>query len=88
MGTDVASLEKELQTAVQALDQAAEKGVLHKNNVARRKARLMSQVHKRLLAIEAEPEKAVAAATPRTTASKAKKAPAKAKATAKSAAKK
>ncbi len=34
--------------AVSALDKAAEKGVLHKNNVARRKSRLM----KRLAALE------------------------------------
>ncbi|MGC8460915.1 MAG: 30S ribosomal protein S20 [Candidatus Dormibacteria bacterium] len=87
-GMDAATLESELKTAVQALDQAAEKGVLHKNNVARRKARLMSQVHKRLLALHAEPEKTPAEITPRTTAAKAKKAPAKAKAPAKTAAKK
>ena len=34
--------------AVSALDKAAEKGMLHKNNVARRKSRLM----KRLAALE------------------------------------
>lgn len=85
VGTDVASLELELKTAVQALDQAAEKGVLHKNNVARRKARLMSQVHKRLLALHEEPGKpATSGATPRTTA--AKKSPAKAKAATKTSA--
>ena len=36
--------------AVSALDKAAEKGMLHKNNVARRKSRLM----KRLAALEKE----------------------------------
>lgn len=36
--------------AISALDKAAEKGVLHKNNVARRKSRLM----KRLNALEAK----------------------------------
>lgn len=30
--------------AVSALDKAAEKGILHKNNVARRKSRLMKQL--------------------------------------------
>ncbi len=35
-----------LQTAVRALDKAAEKGVFHKNNVARRKSRLMSAANK------------------------------------------
>jgi small subunit ribosomal protein S20 len=34
--------------AVKALDKAAEKGVIHKNNAARRKSRLM----KRLAALE------------------------------------
>ena len=32
-----------LQKAIIALDKAAEKGILHKNNAARRKSRLMSQ---------------------------------------------
>ncbi|MBN1147488.1 MAG: 30S ribosomal protein S20 [Anaerolineales bacterium] len=36
--------------AISALDKAAEKGMLHKNNVARRKSRLM----KRLAALEKE----------------------------------
>jgi len=31
-------------TAVSALDKAAEKGVLHKNNAARRKSRLMKKL--------------------------------------------
>jgi small subunit ribosomal protein S20 len=35
-------------TAISALDKAAEKGVIHKNNAARRKSRLM----KRLAALE------------------------------------
>jgi len=35
-------------TAVKALDKAAEKGIIHKNNAARRKSRLM----KRLATIE------------------------------------
>ena len=37
--------------AVSALDKAAEKGVLHKNNASRRKSRLM----KRLAALESNP---------------------------------
>jgi small subunit ribosomal protein S20 len=32
--------------AVRALDKAAEKGVLHKNNAARRKSRLMKSLNK------------------------------------------
>jgi small subunit ribosomal protein S20 len=38
------------QKAISALDKAAEKGILHKNNAARRKSRLM----KRLTALEKE----------------------------------
>lgn len=46
-----ASLEEAIQAtrlAVSALDKAAEKGILHKNNAARRKSRLM----KRLAALQ------------------------------------
>jgi small subunit ribosomal protein S20 len=32
------------QMAVSALDKAAEKGIIHKNNAARRKSRLMRQL--------------------------------------------
>jgi small subunit ribosomal protein S20 len=32
------------QQAVSALDKAAQKGIIHKNNAARRKARLMKQL--------------------------------------------
>jgi len=39
--------------AVSALDKAAEKGVIHKNNAARRKGRLM----KKLAALETKAEK-------------------------------
>jgi len=35
-----------LQDAVSALDKAAEKGVIHKNNAARRKSRLMLALNK------------------------------------------
>ncbi len=38
--------------AVSALDKAAEKGILHKNNASRRKSRLM----KRLAALESQSE--------------------------------
>lgn len=38
--------------AISALDKAAEKGVLHKNNAARRKSRLMAQLN----ALESNPE--------------------------------
>jgi small subunit ribosomal protein S20 len=42
----VVEADKALQDAVSALDKAAEKGVIHKNNAARRKARLMSALNK------------------------------------------
>jgi len=35
------------RTAIVALDKAAQKGIIHKNNAARRKARLMRQFNKR-----------------------------------------
>lgn len=46
---DIATVEEALLQAVRALDKAAEKGVIHKNNAARRKSRLM----KRLAALKA-----------------------------------
>jgi small subunit ribosomal protein S20 len=55
--------------AISALDKAAEKGIIHPNNAARRKSRLMTKVNAAHLLDGAE---ATAAATPkkRTTASK------------------
>jgi small subunit ribosomal protein S20 len=37
--------EAAVETAISALDKAAEKGVIHKNNAARRKSRLMSSLN-------------------------------------------
>lgn len=42
----LAEADQALRVAVQALDKAAEKGVFHKNNVARRKSRLMTAANK------------------------------------------
>ncbi len=42
----LAEADQALQVAVSALDKAAEKGVIHKNNAARRKSRLMSALNK------------------------------------------
>ncbi len=39
---------KSVALAVRALDKAAEKGVLHKNNAARRKSRLMEKLNQAL----------------------------------------
>lgn len=38
---DLAMAQQLLQKAISALDKAAEKGVIHRNNAARRKSRLM-----------------------------------------------
>jgi small subunit ribosomal protein S20 len=35
-----------VQEAISALDKAAQKGVIHKNNAARKKSRLMAALHK------------------------------------------
>jgi len=40
---DAAAAQDALRRAVVALDKAAEKGTIHKNNAARRKSRLMRQ---------------------------------------------
>jgi len=50
---DVELARQSTQDAIVALDKAAQKGVIHKNNAARRKSRLM----KRLNAIEGETKK-------------------------------
>lgn len=48
-------------TAVRSLDKAAEKGILHPRNAARRKSRLMRKLNK-LVAVAAAPAKAEAEA--------------------------
>jgi len=42
---DVSSAEEATRLAIQDLDKAASKGVLHKRNAARRKSRLMKQLN-------------------------------------------
>ena len=42
--------------AISSLDKAAEKGILHANNAARRKARLMKKLNEALSSAEAETE--------------------------------
>ena len=44
--------------AITSLDKAAEKGVIHPNNAARRKSRLMKKLNKALSLAEAEQEAA------------------------------
>jgi small subunit ribosomal protein S20 len=55
--------------AISALDKAAEKGIIHPNNAARRKSRLMSKVNAAHLLDDVEPT-TTAAAKKRTAASK------------------
>ena len=43
-GSDLESARQATLTAISALDKAAEKGILHKNNAARRKSRLMHRL--------------------------------------------
>ena len=62
--------------AIRSLDRAASKGVLHRNNAGRRKARLMRQLVKvggSTPAKVVKPAKGAAAAAPATTRSRAKK---------------
>lgn len=61
----IAGIEEELRAAVKALDKAAEKGILHRNNAARRKSRIMAMAAKLTVLGGSEAEKAVtrAAAT-------------------------
>jgi small subunit ribosomal protein S20 len=64
---DAGALESKaaLISAISALDKAAEQGVLHKNNVARRKSRLMKAFAKmQPVAVEAEPAKVESVAEP------------------------
>ena len=44
-GGQLDSAETAVLEAISALDRAAQKGVIHKNNAARRKARLMHQLN-------------------------------------------
>ena len=53
--------EEQVLAAVRALDRAAEKGILHRNNAKRRKSRLMAMAHK-LVTAAATGEQAAARA--------------------------
>jgi small subunit ribosomal protein S20 len=56
--------------AISALDKAAEKGIIHPNNAARRKSRLMTKVNAAHLLDDVEGPTTTAATKKRTTASK------------------
>jgi len=49
---NLAEAEKAVKLAIRALDKAAEKGVLKKNNAARRKARLMKKFNQAKAAVQ------------------------------------
>jgi small subunit ribosomal protein S20 len=53
---------EQVLAAVRALDRAAEKGILHRNNADRRKSRLMAMAHKLVTAAAAGDEAAARAA--------------------------
>ena len=57
---ELESAQKAVATALSSLDKAAEKGILHANNTARRKSRLMKKLNNALSlsAAKAEPEEA------------------------------
>jgi len=55
---ELESAQKVVMAAVSSLDKAAEKGVIHPNNAARRKSRLMKELNEALSLAETEPEKA------------------------------
>ena len=58
LANELESAEKAVVTAISSLDKAAEKGIIHPNNAARRKARLMAKLNKALAVVEAKTEEA------------------------------
>ena len=53
---DLEAAEKAVVTAISPLDKAAEKGVIHANNAARRKQRLMKKLNQLKTPVEPEPQ--------------------------------
>lgn len=45
-GSKAVGTAEAVQVAIRALDKAVQKGIIHKNNAARRKSRLMAALHK------------------------------------------
>lgn len=45
--------EKSVAQAINALDKAAQKGIVHRNNAARRKSRLMQKLNQAMKTVEA-----------------------------------
>lgn len=54
---ELESAQKMVIVAVSSLDKAAEKGIIHPNNAARRKSRLMEKLNEALSLAKTEPEK-------------------------------
>ena len=80
IATDQENLGKLTSEAIQAIDKAAKKGVIHKNTAARRKSRLMKSINKEvgklidLTSIKLKPKAPAAKAKPATKKPAAKKA--------------
>jgi len=55
---ELESAQRVVLAAISSLDKADEKGVIHPNNAARRKSRLMKKLNEALSLAETEPEKA------------------------------
>jgi len=53
---ELESAQRAVLAAISSLDEAAKKGVIHPNNAARRKSRLMKKLNKALASPVAEPE--------------------------------
>jgi small subunit ribosomal protein S20 len=53
---DLENARKAVTTAVSSLDKASEKGILHRNNTARRKSRLLKKLDEATQSALAEPE--------------------------------
>jgi small subunit ribosomal protein S20 len=51
---DLDTAQTQVQAAIRALDRAASKGVIHRNNAARRKSRLMKQLNQALVEASVE----------------------------------
>lgn len=63
INTNAAEAQDDIRAAISALDKAAKKGVIHKNNASRRKSRLMKAFNAAVSA-EAKPEAAPEAKKP------------------------
>jgi small subunit ribosomal protein S20 len=53
---DLEAARKAVESAVISLDKASEKGILHANNTARRKSRLLKKLNEAAATASAEPE--------------------------------